>query len=302
MNHADTNFVERADPRERAWDRSLWVPLAVLAILIAIIYRGIVAGMAEDWLKDPNFSHGFLVAPFSALVVWQQRKELAKLPLDPSWFGLGVVAGSLAMLIVGVLGVEFFLQRSSLVFLVAGLILYFLGWRHFGAVLLPWAFLFLMIPIPAIVFNRIAFPLQTLAARMATFLLPLTGVPVLRDGNVIRLPTVSLEVAQACSGIRSLMSLGALAVVYGYFLEPRVFRRVFLALASIPIAVAANGLRVFGTGLAGYYWDPDKAEGFFHTFSGWVIFVASTLMLFGLHGLMRWIGAWGSRSKGGAGS
>ncbi len=225
MNPADTNFVEGVDPREKTWDRSLLIPAVLLTIPIGILYRGILVGMVEDWIKDSNFSHGFLVVPFSAFVVWQGRKELAKLRLEPLWLGLAVVTLSLAMLIVGVLGVEYFLQRSSLVFLVAGLIIYFLGWRHFRAVLFPWVFLFLMIPIPAIVFNQIAFPLQTLAARMATSLLSLSGVPVLRDGNVIRLPAVSLEVAQACSGIRSLMSLGALAVVYGYLLEPRVLRR-----------------------------------------------------------------------------
>ena len=298
MNPADSNFVECVEPRERTWDRVLLIPAVLLTILIGILYRGVLVGMVEDWIKDPNFSHGFLVVPFSALVVWQGRKKLAKLRLEPSWFGLAVIALSLAMLIVGVLGVEYFLQRSSLVFLMAGLIIYFLGWRHFRAVLFPWVFLFLMIPIPAIVYNQIAFPLQTLAARMATSLLSLAGVPVLRDGNVIRLPAVSLEVAQACSGIRSLMSLGALAVVYGYLLEPRALRRAALTLAAIPIAVAANGLRVMGTGLVGYYWDPDKAEGFFHTFSGWVIFVASTMMLFGLHGLISWIGSWRKHTQG----
>ena len=298
MNPADSNFVECVEPRERTWDRSLLIPAVLLTILIGILYRGVLVGMVEDWIKDPNFSHGFLVVPFSALVVWQGRKKLAKLRPEPSWFGLAVVALSLAMLILGVLGVEYFLQRSSLVFLMAGLIIYFLGWRHFRAVLFPWVFLFLMIPIPAIVYNQIAFPLQTLAARMATSLLSLAGVPVLRDGNVIRLPAVSLEVAQACSGIRSLMSLGALAVVYGYLLEPRALRRAALTLAAIPIAVAANGLRVMGTGLVGYYWDPDKAEGFFHTFSGWVIFVASTMMLFGLHGFISWIGSWRKHTQG----
>jgi exosortase len=174
-----------------------------------------------------------------------------------------------------------------LVFLLAGLILYFFGWRHFRALLFPWAMLFFMIPIPAIIFNQVAFPLQFLAARLASFLLPLFGVPVLREGNVIHLPTHSLEVAEACSGIRSLMSLGALAVIYGFFLDNNNFRRVLLALASVPIAVAANGLRVMGTGLLGYYWDPEKAEGFFHTFSGWVIFVISLMLLFAFHAGLR---------------
>ena len=225
---------------------------------------------------------------FSAFVVWQDRKRLAALPKKPSWFGLAVITGALVVLIVGVLGAEFFLSRSSLVLLLAGLVICFLGWGHFRAMLFPLAFLFFMIPIPAIVFNQIAFPLQFLAARLGSFLLTLFGVPVLRQGNIIQLPTHALEVAQACSGIRSLMSLGALAVIYGYFLETRNVHRVLLALAAIPIAIAANGLRVMGTGLLGYYWDPDKAEGFFHTFSGWVIFVISFALLFSFHAVLRW--------------
>lgn len=218
--------------------------------------------------------------------------------LDPSWFGLAIVAGALGILIVGELGAEFFLSRASLVFLLAGLVVYLLGWSYFRAVLFPWAFLFFMIPIPAIIFNQVAFPLQFLAARFASFLLVLFGVPVLREGNIIQLPTTSLEVAQACSGIRSLMSLGALAVIYGYFLDTKNLRRVILALAAIPIAVAANGLRVMGTGLLGYYWDPEKAEGFFHTFSGWVIFIISIALLFAFHGLLRWI--WREKSSVGS--
>jgi exosortase/archaeosortase family protein len=158
----------------------------------------------------------------------------------------------------------------------------------FRAILFPLAFLFFMIPIPVIVFNQIAFPLQLLAARLASSLLDLFGVPVLREGNIIQLPTMALEVAQACSGIRSLMSLGALAVIYGYFLETRNLHRVLLTLAAIPIAIVANGLRVMGTGLLGYYWDPDKAEGFFHTFSGWVIFLISLALLFSFHAVLRW--------------
>jgi exosortase len=146
-----------------------------------------------------------------------------------------------------------------------------------------------MIPIPVIIFNQVAFPLQFLAARLAGSLLPLAGVPVLRDGNIIQLPTMSLEVAQACSGIRSLMSLGALAVIFGYFAETRNTPRVLLALAAIPIAVVANALRIVGTGLAGYFWDPDKAEGFFHEFSGWVIFVISLAMLYSIHAIIHWL-------------
>ena len=297
MNSGPTKLVDPTSTSEANPVSNLWIQAGILLVLIAFIYRNILHSLVLDWWTDPNFSHGFLIPLFSGFVAWQKRKKLAALQLQPSWLGLVIIAGSMGILIVGFFGVEQFLQRSSLVLLLAGLIIYFWGWRHFRELIFPWAFLFFMIPIPTIIFNQIAFPLQFLAARLASNLLVLFGVPVLREGNVIQLPGRALEVAEACSGIRSLMSLGALAVIYGYFLDNNNFRRIILAAASIPIAVAANGLRVMGTGLAGYYWDPDKAEGFFHTFSGWVIFVLSLFMLFAFHGLMTWTGKWISRRK-----
>jgi exosortase len=256
-------------------------------VLAGFLYYGILAKLVRDWWSDPNFSHGFFVPLFSAFIIWQERKRLAAVAPRPSWFGLAIMAGALAVLTVGVLGVELFLSRSSLVFLLAGLIVYFAGWDYFRQLLFPWACLFLMIPIPAIIFNQIAFPLQLLASRFASSVLPLLGVPVMQEGNILQLPVMSLEVAQACSGIRSLMSLGTLAIIYGYFLEPKIWRRVLLALASVPIAIVANGLRVVVTGLLVQYWDPARAEGFFHEFQGWVIFVLSLLLLFSVHSLMR---------------
>jgi exosortase len=133
------------------------------------------------------------------------------------------------------------------------------------------------------VFNQITFPLQILASELASFLLPIFGVPVLREGNVIQLPAMPLEVAEACSGIRSLMSLTTLAIVYGFFLETKTWPRVWLALSAIPIAVAANAFRIVGTGLMVQHWDPEKALGFFHEFSGWVIFIVSLGLLFAIH-------------------
>jgi len=170
-----------------------------------------------------------------------------------------------------------------------GLVVLFLGWRFLRAAAFPWLFLLLMIPLPALLFNQITFPLQIFASQAAANLLPVLGVPVLREGNVIHLPAMALEVADACSGIRSLMSLVTLAVMYGYVLESRRSLRVLLALAAVPIAVAANSLRIVGTGLLVQYWDPDKAEGFFHTFSGCIIFVVSILLLFAVRRVLHWV-------------
>jgi exosortase len=272
-----------------------WWQGILLALLVAWLYFPILSRLLDQWWHDPNFSHGFFVPAFSLFILWQDRAHLAALPRRPSSWGLLITALALVVLIVGSLGAELFLSRVSFVIVIAGLIVFFLGWRFFRAVLFPWAFLLLMIPIPAILFNQITFPLQILASKAAATILPVLGVPVLREGNVINLPAMPLEVAQACSGIRSLLSLGTLAIIYGYLMESRNWLRTVLALASIPIAVVANGMRIVGTGLLVQYWDPDKAEGFFHAFSGWLIFVVSLGLLFLLHKLL--VLAWPNREK-----
>jgi exosortase len=253
----------------------------------AWIYVPILARLAAQWWRDPNFSHGVFVPAFSAYVLWHQRTELASLVARPGWSGLLLLIAAMATLIVGSLGAELFLARFSILLTIAALVVLFLGWNYMRAVFFPWAFLLLMIPIPSIIFNQVTFPLQLLASRVAAMVLPWLGVPVLREGNVIQLPSMALEVAEACSGIRSLLSLVTLAIIYSYLLEKRVAIRVALALASIPIAVAANSSRIIGTGLLVQYWNPDKAEGFFHVFSGWLIFVVSLFLLFLSHKFIR---------------
>lgn len=267
-------------------DRSLAWQLAVLLGFTFVLYQPVLVRLASQWWSDPNFSHGIFVPLFSAFVVWRQRRDLRVVAIKSSWSGLLVLIAGLLLLIVGTFGAELFLSRTSFLFVVAGVIIYWCGWRFFRAVLFPWAFLFLMIPIPAIIFNQITFPLQLLASKLASGLLPICNVPVLREGNVINLPSMPLEVAEACSGIRSLMSLTTMAVIYGVLADKSIIRRVLLAVAAIPIAVAANALRILGTGLLVQYWDPERALGFFHEFSGWVIFLFSLLLLFAVHKIL----------------
>jgi len=264
----------------------LW-QVGILAVVSVWLYWHTLLHLIGQWWNDPNFSHGFFVPLFSAFVIWQERDRLARITPKPSWVGLIVLLAGLAVLIVGRLGAELFLDRSSLLLVMAGVVILFLGWNLFRAVLFPWAFLLLMIPIPTIVFNQITFPLQLLASRVAATVLPVLGVPILREGNVINLPSMALEVAEACSGIRSLMSLVTLAIIYGYLMEKRLWVRWLLAVASVPIAVAANSIRIIGTGLLVQYWDADKAEGYFHASWGWIIFVVSLIMLYALHALVR---------------
>lgn len=294
MNHAKTTPV--LDTAVASRNYALWWRILVLLLLFGFLYADTLVRLVMQWATNDDFSHGFLVPVFSALVIWIERKKLAQVAVAPSWFGLVVMIGALGLLVIGTLGAELFLARSSIVFLLSGMVIHFLGWAYFRALLFPLAFLFLMIPIPAIIFNQIAFPLQLLASQFAASVLPVMGVPTLRLGNVIQLPVMTLEVVEACSGIRSLVSLTTLAIMYGYFLEPRTWKRVVLAFSAIPIAVLANAFRIVGTGLLGEYWDPQKAEGFFHTFSGWLIFVVSLVMLFGLHSGLRWITGRGEKA------
>jgi exosortase len=271
---------------------SLALPIwqgAALLVLIAWLYASILARLFTQWINDPNFSHGIFVPAFALFVLWQDRKKLRLIEPAPSWTGLPFVVVALSMLIVGVLGAELFFSRVSLLVLLAGLIILFQGWNLFRAVLFPWAFLVLMIPIPSLLLQKVTFPLQMLASKLASVSLPVVGVPVLREGNVIVLPSMPLEVAEACSGIRSLLSLVTLAIIYGFLMDNRKWVRVVLACSAVPIAVAANSFRIFGTGLLVQYWDPEKAEGFFHLFSGWLIFVVSLIMLFTLHRVINWI-------------
>jgi exosortase len=196
------------------------------------------------------------------------------------------VLASIGLLTAGVLGAEFFTTEVSMLGAVAGTVLFLRGWSSLRVLLFPLMFLLLMIPLPAIIFNQITLPLQLLASEFGESVLTMSQIPVLREGNVIHLANTSLEVAEACSGIRSLITLLALGIVYGYFRDSRGWVRTTLAITTIPVAIIANGVRVAGTGIAAHHFGPEAAEGFFHSFSGWLVFIAAFVMLFATHWLL----------------
>jgi len=249
--------------------------LGVAAAAFVLLYWPVLGKLVHDWLHDDNYSHGVLIVPLAAFFVWERRQRLADLAPAHHWLGLVVVLFGMALLLAGQLGAELFLPRISLVITLAGSVLFTLGWPGLRILAFPIGFMLLMIPIPAIIFNQVAFPLQLLASRVGEMGLTAVGVPVLREGNVMILARTTLEVAEACSGIRSLVSLLTLGIVLGYFTDPRTGIRVAIAATAVPVAIVTNGLRVAGTGIAAHHFGPEAAEGFFHTFSGWLVFVVA---------------------------
>lgn len=285
MEQSATATATTARVEEKRIHWGVWT--AALVGLLLVLYGPILKHLVGNWWTNPNYGHGFLVPVFAGFVLWKERERISAIPLKPANFGLLVMVGAIGLLLFGSLGAELFTSRFSLLVLIGGMVLFLAGWGMLKAVSFPLGFLILMIPFPAIIFNQITFPLQLLASRLATSVLQLINVPVLREGNLIILPNYTLEVVDACSGIRSLMTLITLAVAYGYLVEKKIWVRWLLVVIMIPIAIVSNSIRIVGAGLLTYHFGPRMAEGFFHEFSGWVIFVAALFLMFACHWVLR---------------
>ena len=260
--------------------RKLAAPLLIAAALVAIYYQ-VAADLVRAWITDGNYSHGFLIIPLAAYFAWERRFAFNNAERRPSPWGIGILAASLLVLLAGLLGSEYFLSRISIIGVLGGLIVAAHGWRRLRVLMFPLAFLLLMIPLPAIIFNQIALPLQFVASRAGEMVIDAFGIPVLREGNVLVLANTTLEVAEACSGIRSLVSLITLGLVFGYFTDARFWTRALLVAITVPVAIVANAARVAGTGLLASWKGPDAAQGFFHEFSGWIVFLVAFALILG---------------------
>ncbi|WP_353117852.1 exosortase A [Nitratidesulfovibrio sp.] len=249
-----------------------WVPLAALFI---VVYHSILSRMVGDWMFDPNYSHGFFVPCISAWFVMQRLPELRAAQMRPSWWGLVPLLLGFAMLLFGAATTELFSMRASLVPMLIGTVQLLYGWRVLRILLLPLLFLLFMVPLPYTVYDALALPLKALVSASATGGMKLLGLPVLREGNVIIFPNITLEVVDACSGLRSLVTLLALGTAFAFLFLPPGWRRGALMVGTIPIAVAANTLRVFMTGVLARYAGPAAAEGFFHEFAGLAVFATA---------------------------
>jgi exosortase len=275
-----TPVVETPSKNQFPWSAILW-----FAALLVLGYLPVLQRLVHQWAYDEDMGHGFFVPVIAGFIVWQRKDELLALDLKPNAWGMVLVAISGVLLLLATLGAELFVARLSFVFTLIGVV-----WTLGGTLLLrklafPLFLLFFMVPIPAVIYNRITFPLQLLASRLADDALTVMQVPVIREGNVLELPNQKLNVVEACSGIRSLLSLTFLSLVYGYFFETKAWIRAVLFFSTIPIAIVANGSRVTLTALFTQI-KAELAEGFFHEAQGWVIFMVALVFLIVWHQIL----------------
>jgi exosortase len=266
--------------REIPWSAT-FLQGASVAALILVLYADVVPAMVSVWLDDPGYSHGILIPPLAAYIAWLRRAELLAVRPHADARGLLLTALACLLYIVGRLGAEFFLTRLSLVVLASGLIWTFWGLGRLRKLAFPLFLLVTMIPLPAIIYNRLAAPLQLFASAVSTASLQAAGVTVFRDGNIIHLAQNTLGIAEACSGLRSLLSLTVLGLVMGYVWCATAGARASVLLLAIPTAIAVNVLRIVGTAVVSER-DPELAEGFYHLFSGWLVFLAGFALLFAI--------------------
>jgi exosortase len=265
-----------------------WPTIAWFAGLLALCYAPVLYRMGVQWATDENMGHGFFVPIVAGYIVWQRLPELLAADRKPNNWGLVLIVWAALQELAATLGAEIFTARLAFVISLFGIVLYVGGKPWLKILLFPLLLLLFMIPIPQILYARLTLSLQMVASALGEQLISLMGIPVIREGNLLRLPSQTLDVAEACSGIRSLLSLGFLSLVYGYFADRRAWMRWALLIATIPIAIAANGIRVAVTGLLSEI-DTKLAQGTFHEMEGYLVFVVALVALLATHRVLRFI-------------
>jgi exosortase len=268
-----------------------WVAIGWFGFLLLIANFPILKHLVEQWATDEDVGHGFFVPLVAAYIAWQRRDEILSLELKPNWWGAAIMLWGVLQGYLGLLAAELFLQRTSVLISLVGLLLLIGGTRLIRILLFPLLLLPFMIPIPQVIYNQITFPLQLFASSVAEFTLNLMNIPVLREGNVLELASQRLQVAEACSGIRSLLSLTFLSLVYAYFFDRKVWMRWALLLGSIPLCIVANAARVTLTGVLSEI-NTQLAQGFYHEMEGWIIFIVDLVLLIALHLVINRVYKW----------
>jgi exosortase len=296
---AESLRKESLTDRSAAWadrfsaDRAqavTWLGALSLSALVLVLYAPVLGSLVKQWWSDPNYGHGFFVPLFAAYVLWSERDRWRAQPFRPDNFGVAIMLFAIGLRILGMLGAELFMARLSFVILISGIVLFLAGRQMLRSIAFPIGYLLFMIPLPAIVYYQLTLPLQLWASRLGATGLVALGIHTVRQGNLLYLPNCTLNVVEACSGIRSLLSLLAVAVAYGYFAERSTWKRSVLAIASVPVAIATNGLRLVATGALSYFFGPSVDSGAVHVALGLGSFALAFVSILLIHKLLglRW--------------
>lgn len=272
--------------RKNTWNSESIVLMGAVLAGVLVLYFPFLKTLVADWGVNEDYSHGYFIPFLSAYFIYTMREELSELQVQPSMWGLLLIALGFAQLLIGKVGSEYFLQRTSFILVILGVILFFLGWEFFKKLLFPILYLLFMVPLPAIIWNKIAFPMQLFASAITENVVYAIGIPIYREGNVLHLAETTLEVVAACSGLRSLMTMFALSGALAFLSILTTSRKWILFISAAPIAIVANILRLSGTALLASQFGSEVAHGFLHDFSGIVVFVIGLAMLIGVNSLL----------------
>ncbi len=265
-----------------------WLQALILIALIGVLYGQVLVDLAGDWWTEPSFSQGLLIPPLALYVAWTRRSLTLAQPIQPDNRGLWLIGFSCLLFMLGKLSAEFFFPRISFVLLIAGLAWTFWGYARLRTLAFPFVLLATMVPLPTLVYNAVSAPLQLFASDVSTSLAQLLGVAVYRDGNIIHLANISLGVEEACSGLNSLSALMVVSLLIGFLICPLMSVRVILFALSIPLSIAVNILRVTGTAIIADYHE-QFALGFYHSFTGWLVFIGGFAILYSLAKGLNWL-------------
>jgi len=281
------NRISERNPSAEMTKTSTWFPVLLLSTLVAIMYAPVFSSLARQWWDDPNYGHGVFVPVFAAYVLWCERDFWRAQTFRTNNFGFAIMLFAIGLRVLATLGAELFTARLSLLILISGIVIFLAGSQALRSMAFPIGYLVFMIPLPAIVYYQLTFPLQLWASRLAASGLVALGIHTVREGNLLFLPNCTLNVVEACSGVRSLLSLLAGVVAYGYLAEPSLWKRGTLAVASIPIAIGTNALRLVATGVLSFYFGPAVDSGAVHLALGLGFFALAFLSILGVHKLLR---------------
>lgn len=269
--------------------RQIWMPVMVIIAGLTLSFWPTWQKLISQWLNNDDFSHGLLIIPICLYLIWERRQSVSGLPLASDWRALPLICFAILLLVVGELGAELFTTRVSLLVFFIGTLWLLYGWPLIKTLAFPLLFLFLMLPLPGFIYRNLTFPLQIISSKWAVSFLHFWGIMAYREGNIIDLGFIQLQIVEACNGLRFILPLFTLGVLFAFWRKRPLLTRLVLVAATVPIAIFANVVRIGGTGILSKIWGPELAEGFFHGFSGWVVFMLSFALFFLLSKTLTWI-------------